>query len=61
MRRLYHLTPLTVVLVLVVTGSTTLVVAHKGATGVVIDRMMAMEEIGDALRSLKDFIAGKAA
>ena len=34
--------------------------AHKGATGVVMERMMAMKSMGDAMKSLAAMVTGKA-
>ena len=41
-------------------GVTTTVLAHKGATGVVKDRMMAMKSLGDSMKALSLMVTGKA-
>jgi cytochrome c556 len=46
--------------VLVVAGMTA-VEAHKGATGVVMQRMMSMKSMGDGMKELAAMVTGKAA
>ena len=46
---------------IVVVGAATAVLAHKGATGVVMERMNAMKSMGDNMKALSLMVTGKAA
>lgn len=48
-------------LVLSLTLAAPVVLAHVGATGVVKERMMAMEALGDALKAISEMMRGKRA
>ena len=48
------------VAVFTVLGATTAVLAHKGATGVVKQRMTAMKSLGDSMKALSLMVTGKA-
>lgn len=52
------LAALTVMAALVVVGITT-VEAHKGAKGIVMERMMAMESMGDGMKAIAAMVTGK--
>lgn len=43
-----------------IAGQLTTVLAHKGATGVVMQRMMAMKSMGDGMKELAAMVTGKA-
>ena len=53
---------MTLTLTLAVSLATTLSVvhAHKGATGVVMERMMSMKSMGDGMKSIAAMVTGKA-
>ena len=40
-------------------GTIGIVSAHKGATGVVMERMMAMKSMGDGMKSISNMVRGK--
>ena len=44
----------------VVATTATMVVAHKGAKGIVMERMMAMKSMGDGMKAIAAMVTGKA-
>ncbi len=49
-----------VISIVVLIGTTTAVLSHKGATGVVKERMMAMKSMGDNMKALSLMVTGRA-
>ncbi len=54
------LTTLTLTLAVSVAATLSAVQAHKGATGVVMERMMSMESMGKGMKTLAAMVTGKA-